>query len=265
MSTPIGNMGDMSLRAVEVLKSVDMIVAEDTRHSRRLLDHFGVSTRVSAYHEHNEASATPKLLSALREGRSIALISDAGTPLVSDPGARLTQAAISENLGVIAIPGASAALAALVVSGIAPEPFSFFGFLERKGKSRASTISAIVSSPVTSILYEAPTRVASTLKDLSESGAGARRASVSRELTKKFEETVRGTVDELAARFANTEPRGEFVIVIAGAETSSVSEEALREKTAALRELGLAPRDITERLIAEFGAPRNLAYRLAHE
>ena len=265
VSTPIGNMGDMSFRAVEVLSSAALVVAEDTRHSRRLLDHYQIATRSSAYHEHNEARETPRLVKRLQDGESIALITDAGTPLLSDPGARLVSAAITAGIPVVPIPGASALLAALVGSGLAGEQFTFFGFLPRKGKERLRALTDIMRMTHTAIVYESPLRVGATLTELSESGAGSRTAVVARELTKKFEEFARGTVAELAARFKETPARGEVVILIGPAEPESMSEDSLRDAASSMRRAGLSARDCVERLISEHGAPRNLAYRLAHE
>jgi len=258
-------MGDMSFRAVEILASAALVVAEDTRHSRRLLDHYQIATRCSAYHEHNEARETPRLVKRLGEGESIALITDAGTPLLSDPGARLVAAAIEAGVAVIPVPGASALLAALVASGIAGDQFTFFGFLPRKGKDRLRALTDIMRSSHTTIVYESPLRVAATLRELAEAGAGMRGAVVARELTKKFEQFARGTVAELADRFAETPARGEVVILIAGAAREELSEEALREAERSLRNDGVAARDRVERLTSAHGAPRNLAYRLAHE
>jgi 16S rRNA (cytidine1402-2'-O)-methyltransferase len=265
VSTPIGNMGDMSFRAVEVLSSAALVVAEDTRHSRRLLDHYQISTRCAAYHEHNEARETPRLVKRLNDGETIALITDAGTPLLSDPGARLVAATIDAGIPVVPIPGASALLAALVGSGLAGEQFTFFGFLPRKGKDRLRVLTEIMRMRHTAIIYEAPPRVGATLAEIAAAGAGTRTAVVARELTKKFEEYARGTVAELAKRFEATPARGEVVILIGGAETEELSEEMLAEEARRLRTDGASPRDIVERLISEHGASRNLAYRLAHE
>jgi 16S rRNA (cytidine1402-2'-O)-methyltransferase len=265
VSTPIGNMGDMSFRAVEVLSSAALVVAEDTRHSRRLLDHYQITTRCAAYHEHNEARETPRLVKRLLDGDTIALITDAGTPLLSDPGARLVAASIAADIPVVPIPGASALLAALVGSGMAGEKFTFFGFLPRKGKERLHALTDIMRMRHTAIVYEAPPRVGATLSEMAEAGAGARTAVVARELTKKFEEYARGTVAELAQRFAEAAPRGEVVILIGGVESEELSAEMLAGEALRLRTAGTAPRDIVERLISEHGAPRNLAYKLAHE
>lgn len=265
VSTPIGNMGDMSFRAVEVLSSAALVVAEDTRHSRRLLDHYQITTRCSAYHEHNEARESPRLVKRLEDGESIALITDAGTPLLSDPGARLVAAAIEAGIPIIPIPGASALLAALVGSGLAGDQFTFLGFLPRKGKDRLRAFTDIMRMPHTAIIYESPVRVGATLKELAEAGAGARTAVVARELTKKFEEFARGTVAELALRYSESPARGEVVILIGPAAAESMSEETLRDAANAMRASGLSARDSVERLVSEYGAARNLAYRLVHE
>jgi 16S rRNA (cytidine1402-2'-O)-methyltransferase len=199
VSTPIGNMGDFSFRAVETLKSVAAVLAEDTRHTRHLLDRYGIETPLLAYHEHNEAKTTPALVERLGRGESLALVSDAGTPLLSDPGARLVRAATESGVRVSPVPGASALLAALVASGLDADRFTFLGFLARKGPDRREAITSVVESQITVVLYEAPNRVADTLAELAESGAGERETVVARELTKQYEELRRGTPAQLAA------------------------------------------------------------------
>ena len=265
VSTPIGNLGDMTHRAVEVLSSAAVIIAEDTRHSRRLLDHYHISTPLKSYHEHNEAKETPKLVARLRAGDSIALISDAGTPLISDPGSRLVTAALEASLPVVPIPGASSVMAALVASGMSLEKFTFLGFLPRKGRERTEMIAEVVASLSTAVLFEAANRVGATLDALAEAGAGERPAVVARELTKQFEEFKRGTVAELAAVYSDADPKGEVVLVIAGAEKPRVTESELSDAAKKLRASGNSPRDVMERLVSGLGAPRNLAYRIAHE
>jgi 16S rRNA (cytidine1402-2'-O)-methyltransferase len=265
VSTPIGNLGDMTHRAVEVLSSAALIIAEDTRHSRRLLDHYKISTPLKSYHEHNEAQETPKLVARLRAGDSIALISDAGTPLISDPGSRLVAAALEATLPVVPIPGASAVMAAIVGSGMPLERFTYVGFLPRKGRERNEVIAHIVGSQSTIVMFEAANRVGTTLDALAEAGAGERAAVVARELTKQFEEFKRGSVAELAGVYRDVDPKGEVVLVIAGAEKSTVSEAELSDAARKLRASGNSPRDVMEHLISGLGAPRNLAYKLAHE
>ena len=266
VSTPIGNLGDLTFRAVDVLRTATLIVAEDTRHSRHLLDRYEVATPVHAYHEHNEARTTPALVARLSAGEQVALISDAGTPLLSDPGARLVAAAVAAGIRVVPVPGASALLAAVVASGIAADRFTFVGFLPRKGRDRGAAIAELVALTHTAVVYEAPPRVADTLAELAAAGAGDRRVAVARELTKQFEEVRRGTVAELAAYYEDTPPRGEVVLVLAGAAPAAAADETtLRERVAELRGGGADARAIVAELTQSFGAPRNLAYRLAHE
>ena len=265
VSTPIGNLGDLSERAIATLRSVNAVLAEDTRHSRPLLERHGVAAKLVAYHEHNEAKTTPRLVARLVAGESFALISDAGTPLLSDPGSRLVRAAIDAGVAVAPVPGASALLAALVGSGLDAERFTFFGFLARKGRERTETVAAIGALSHTAVLYEAPARVGETLADLVAAGAGDREAVVARELTKQFEEFRRGTVRALAESYMEAAPRGEVVLVIAGAEPAVLDEDALRTRARALRADGLSARDVVRVLTEEAHAPRNLAYRLAHE
>jgi 16S rRNA (cytidine1402-2'-O)-methyltransferase len=265
VSTPIGNLGDMTHRAVEVLSSVALIVAEDTRHSRRLLDHYKIATPLKSYHEHNEAQEAPKLVARLHAGDSIALISDAGTPLVSDPGSRLVAAAIDAKLEVTPVPGASSVMAAIVGSGMALDRFCFLGFLPRKGRERSEMIADVVASRSTVVMFEAANRVGAALDALADAGAGGRQAVVARELTKQFEEFKRGSVAELAGIYNEADPKGEVVLVIAGAEKSPVSESELRVAASKLRASGESPRDVMEQLMSGLGASRNLAYKLAHE
>ena len=265
VSTPIGNLGDFSFRAVEVLRGVAQILAEDTRHSRTLLDRYEITTPVASYHEHNEAKMTPRVLERLREGESLALISDAGTPLLSDPGARLVAAALDAGLRVTPVPGASALLAALVASGLSAERFTFYGFLPRKGRERAALLAELASLPHTAVIYEAPTRLAETLDDLVDAGSGDRLAAVAREMTKQYEEVRRGTVSTLRAYYNDTPPRGELVLVLAGVEPVSVDESKVRERARVLKAEGHSARDVVAQLVSELGVSRNRAYQIAQE
>jgi 16S rRNA (cytidine1402-2'-O)-methyltransferase len=255
----------MTFRAVDVLSSAALILADETRHSRSLLDHYRISTPVSSYHEHNEAKATPKLVARLLAGDDLALISDAGTPLISDPGSRLVAAALDANVQVVPVPGASSVMAALVGSGMSLERFTFFGFLPRKGRERAAMISDVVNCEMTAVLFEAGNRVGATLSALAQAGAGDRSAAVARELTKQFEEFKRGSVRVLSDAYADADPKGEVVLVVAGAEEKTVSEPALAETAQRLRAEGSGAREVMDYLVTTLGAPRNLAYRLAHE
>jgi len=264
VSTPIGNMGDFSFRAVEVLKAVAVILAEDTRHSKRLLDHFEIATPMRSYHEHNEAKTTPAIIARLEGGEDVALISDAGTPLLSDPGARLVTAALDAGITVIPVPGASALLAALVASGLPAEPFTFYGFLARKGADRSRQIASIAALDHTAVLYEAPGRVGATLADLARGAGGDRATCVAREMTKKFEEVRRGTLAELATYYEEASPRGEVVIIVAGAAPREVDAASLERVARELRGAGLTSREIVSELVTKHGASRNRAYRLVH-
>lgn len=263
VSTPIGNMGDFSFRAVEVLKSVQIILAEDTRHTRNLLDRYDVKTPVTSYHEHNEAKTTPALVERLTRGESLALVSDAGTPLLSDPGARLVRAAIKADVAVVPIPGASALLSALVVSGLDVDRFTFFGFLTRTGSERRSTLDEIARLRHVAVVYESPNRLAATLGELEQRGGGLRQVVVAREMTKQFEETKRGTVSELRAYYEDKPPRGEVVLVIGPAIEHAPSDELVRLRVSALRASGLSARDAAAQVADELGVPKRVAYRLA--
>ncbi len=265
VSTPIGNLADLSPRAVQTLERVDAVLAEDTRHSRPLLARHGVSTPLVPYHEHNEAKATPRLVARLVSGESLALICDAGTPLLSDPGAKLVRAAIAAGVSISPVPGPSALLAALVGSGISADRFTFFGFLPRKGRARTEAIGEIAALGHTAVVYEAGPRVAGTLGALAAAGAASRPAVVARELTKQFEEFRRGTVASLEMSYREEQPRGELVLVVAGGTSPTVDEADLRELARSLRAEGLSARDVARVLSEEANAPRNLAYRVAHE
>jgi 16S rRNA (cytidine1402-2'-O)-methyltransferase len=265
VSTPIGNLADITLRAIETLRSCDVILCEDTRHSRTLLTHHGIETPVQSLHEHNEARETPRLVARMLRGDRLALISDAGTPLVSDPGARLVQGAIAAGIDVVPIPGPSALLAAVVASGLGDGTFTFHGFLARKRKQRDAQLAWLSALGHPSVLYEAGNRVVDTLEDLAAQGAGERQVAVARELTKQFEEIKRGTVAELIEYYRDTPPRGEVVIVVDGASAPVAGLDAMREAARVMKEGGAGAREVTQRLVNEYGASRNVAYRLAHE
>ncbi|MGB3897352.1 MAG: 16S rRNA (cytidine(1402)-2'-O)-methyltransferase [Mesorhizobium sp.] len=216
VATPIGNLGDITLRALETLAAADVLACEDTRVSRVLLSRYGIRRRTTAYHEHNAAEAGPKLIAALEEGRSVALISDAGTPLVSDPGYRLVGEALEKNIRVVPIPGPSAALAALTASGLPSDAFLFAGFLPVKTGQRATRLQELKAVPATLIFFESPRRLADTLAAMVEVLGGTRQAAIGRELTKAFEETRRGTLAELADHYqAADTPKGEIVVCVA--------------------------------------------------
>lgn len=218
VATPIGNLGDLSSRAVEVLRECDLIAAEDTRHSARLLAHFDIKTQAIAYHEHSASSEVARVERCLQEGGTVALISDAGTPLISDPGYRLVRFAQAHDCRVIPIPGACAAISALSVSGLPTDRFLFEGFLPAKAQARVNRLAELAATPVSLIFYEAPHRVADSLAAMAEVFGASREATLARELTKTFETIRRGTLAELAAFVAGDENqrKGEIVIVVAG-------------------------------------------------
>jgi 16S rRNA (cytidine1402-2'-O)-methyltransferase len=263
VATPIGNLGDMSQRAIDTLRSADLVLAEDTRKTRVLLDHFGIKTRMVASHEHNEARTVPLVIEQLRNRKSVAIVTDAGTPLISDPGSRLVQAVRAAGLRVSPVPGPSALTAALSAAGLDTTRFTFLGFLPRSGRERRDAVALISTLPHTAVLYEAPNRVAATLRDLSAAGSPDRRCVVARELTKIFEEFRDGTVEELAAYYAVSPPRGEVVILLAGAESKPFDEVELQSRVKALREAGLSARDAAAQVSSETGVSRNAIYRMA--
>jgi 16S rRNA (cytidine1402-2'-O)-methyltransferase len=224
VSTPIGNLADMTLRAVEVLKSVDLIACEDTRHSGLLLQHYHIRNRLTSYHEYNKVSRTPELIEQLRQGRRIALITDAGTPGISDPGFYLIRAAVREGLPVIPVPGASALLAGLVVSGLPSDRFAFEGFLPKRDGRRRKRIAALKNEERTTVYCEAARRVKRLLEEMLELW-GDRDVVVCRELTKRFEEVLRGKLTDVLAQIGDRELKGETVVVVAGAGEGTAERE----------------------------------------
>ena len=263
VATPIGNLRDITLRALEVLAAADMIACEDTRRSRKLFDHYGIGRPVCPYHDHNAAVVRPKLLGRLAQGEAIALISDAGTPLVSDPGYKLAREAREQGHDVTALPGPSALLAALTVSGLPTDRFLFEGFLPVKAAQRRSRIDALKSVPATLIIFETGPRIAATLADLA-ADLGAREAAVCRELTKLHEEVRRGELAPLARAYAgDAEVRGELVIVIGPPQ--DVAELSSADLDALLRDAldRLSVKEAVAEAAALTGAPRRLIYQRA--
>ena len=229
VATPIGNLGDISARAVEVLKTADLIACEDTRVTSKLLSHLGISAKLTPYHEHNAEKVRPQLMERLKNGEMIAQVSDAGTPIVSDPGYRLVQDCIANGIYFTAIPGASAVLTALQLSGLPSHRWLFEGFLPPKTAAKEKELSELANIPATLIFYESPNRLTETLESMKKV-LGDRPAAVARELTKKFEQTVRGTFSDLLAYYdRNGQPKGEIVIVVAPpleqkAETADIDD-----------------------------------------
>ncbi|HEX05291.1 MAG TPA: 16S rRNA (cytidine(1402)-2'-O)-methyltransferase [Bacteroidetes bacterium] len=215
VATPIGHLGDISERGLQVLREVDLIAAEDTRHTGRLLARFGIETKLRSYHDHNERKVAPGFVKALQAGTSIAMVSDAGTPGVSDPGYRLLSLAAEQGVPIVPIPGPSALLAALVVAGLPMERFAFEGFLPKK-KGRHTRLQELTDEPRTFALFESPQRLARTLSDLAEYLGEDRRSVICRELTKLHEEVVRGTLGELAETYADQSVKGEITLVVEG-------------------------------------------------
>jgi 16S rRNA (cytidine1402-2'-O)-methyltransferase len=265
VSTPIGHLGDITLRGLAVLRQAALVCCEDTRHTRPLLERYGITTPTQSLHEHNEARVIPGVLERLRAGEAVALVSDAGTPLVSDPGQRAVEAVVRAGGRVVPIPGPSATLAALVAAGLPALPFTMLGFLPRKGRERQEQLGLAAGLPHTVVLFEAPGRVADTLRDLAAVAGDERPVVVARELTKHFEELRRGTLAQVAAYAEEVPPRGEVVLVLGGAPAEAApAEEALEALAAAWRAEGVPPRELQRRLVELHGASRNLAYRLAH-
>ena len=264
--TPIGNLGDMTARAIATLKAADLVLCEDTRVTARLLTYFAIHARTLALHDHNEDGRIPQVLDMLRQGRRIALVSDAGTPLVSDPGYRLVRAAIAERLPVNALPGPTAALLALTLSGLPPHPFLFLGFPPPKQAARRAALASLRAAEraglsATLIWYEAPHRIAETLADIADL-LGNRTVAVGRELTKRFEETSRGPARDLAIAYATTQPRGEVTLVVAPAEdtvTDVIDVDA--QLRLALSETSL--KEAVARVTAMTGLPRRQVYARA--
>ena len=220
VGTPIGNVEDLSPRALRVLREVDVLAAEDTRHTKHLLDRFGIHRALVSYHDHNKDGRTPELIARLREGASVAIVSDAGSPGISDPAFTLVRAAVEAGIDVVPIPGPSSALCALEVSGLPTDRFAFEGFLPRRAMRRRRRIEELRPDPRTLIFFESPHRLKEALRDLADT-LGERPASLSRELTKKFEETRRGTLRSLLQWVEAEPPRGEFVLVVGGARDAS--------------------------------------------
>ncbi|HEV2799701.1 MAG TPA: 16S rRNA (cytidine(1402)-2'-O)-methyltransferase [Pyrinomonadaceae bacterium] len=266
VATPIGNLEDITARALRVLGEVDLIACEDTRHTRTLLTHFSIQTKTVSYHEHNERERAPELAARLAAGESVALVSDAGTPGINDPGFRLVRACIERRIRVVPIPGATAFVSALVASGLPTDEFYFAGFLPPREHARRLRLAALRDTTATLVFYETPHRIADALKDAREI-LGEREAAVARELTKLHEEIARGRLSELAARFsAQSAARGEMVVVvdrhvIAEASTGADETPDLASRVAALEGEGLDQRAALKRAARELGLNRDEAYR----
>ncbi len=271
VATPIGNLEDITQRALRVLGEVDVVACEDTRRTRVLLNHFGIKTRTISYHEHNERERAEQICKLLLSGKNVALVSDAGTPLINDPGFRLTNAAIELGLPVVPIPGPTAFVNALVASGLPSEQFFFAGFLPARANARRTKLEELIAIPATLVFYEAPHRIAATLEDALDV-LGNRPAAVARELTKIHEEIARGSLRELVQRFStgSLAARGEIVLVISGAavdeaSTTGETEPASRkliERVSEFEREGMEAKAALKKAARELGLKRAEAYRL---
>ena len=264
VATPIGNLADITHRAIQVLKDVDLIACEDTRHTQKLLNHYGITTKTISYHEHNEQQRADQLIDLLKQGSDVAVVSDAGTPAVSDPGFRLVRAAIENEIAVVPVPGASALISALIAAGLPTDEFFFAGFLPSRSNARRARLRELQGVPGTLIFYEAPHRLAATLKDAYEI-LGEREAVVARELTKMHEEIRRGLLSELAADYADqkNDIRGEIVVlidrnVIGVAKNEETSVAALVDR---FKQDGMDHRAALKKAARELGLSRAEAYR----
>ncbi|HYJ91268.1 MAG TPA: 16S rRNA (cytidine(1402)-2'-O)-methyltransferase [Pyrinomonadaceae bacterium] len=263
VATPIGNLSDITLRAIETLRSVDLIACEDTRHTRKLLEHFGIKKFLISYHEHNETERATELIKRLQKGESIALVSDAGTPAISDPGYRIVKLAIGSSIRVVPIPGPSAAVAALSATSLPTDSFFFGGFLPAKTGERRRRLGELASIPGTLAFYEAPHRILRTLADCLDV-LGDRSAAVARELTKVHEEIVRGSLSKLISHFEEKSPKGELVLLIDRGSAQTLPKDAqttLAERVAELESAGHEHRSALKQAAREFGLTRSEAYR----
>ncbi|XGV96265.1 MAG: 16S rRNA (cytidine(1402)-2'-O)-methyltransferase [Leptolyngbya sp. BL-A-14] len=264
VGTPIGNLEDMTFRAVRTLQTVDLIAAEDTRHTGKLLHHFQIATPQISYHDHNRHSRTAELVERLQQGKNIALVTDAGMPGISDPGYELVKACAEADILVVPIPGASAAIAALVSSGLPCDRFLFEGFLPAKTPARRAHLEILQTESRTLVFYEAPHRLRQTLQDFLLLGAD-RQIALARELTKRYEEIWRGTVAEAIDYYSTHEPQGEFTIVVAGATVTqpALSEAALKTELQTLFKQGLSRSEASRQLAQQTALPRRQIYQLA--
>ncbi|MEN9217239.1 MAG: 16S rRNA (cytidine(1402)-2'-O)-methyltransferase, partial [Gloeomargarita sp. HHBFW_bins_162] len=263
VATPIGNLEDMTFRAVRILREVDLIAAEDTRHTGKLLQHFGITTPQISYHHHNRRERQGELVQRLHRGEQIALVSDAGIPGISDPGTELVNACLAVNIPVIPIPGANAAVTALCASGLATEAFLFLGFLPPKRTARQQRLLEIKDIQATLIFYEAPHRLVASLTDMVTVLGGERSAVVARELTKLYEEFWRGTLAQAQAHFEHQPPKGEITLLVSGATASPVNAADVVTEIERLLATGLGCGEIARQLAETTGLPRRTLYQLA--
>jgi 16S rRNA (cytidine1402-2'-O)-methyltransferase len=265
VATPLGNLQDLTLRAAEVLRTVAVVAAEDTRHSRPLLTHLGASPQLLSFHAHSDARRIETLLEILHAGRDVALVTDAGTPAISDPGHDLVAAARAAGLDVVPVPGPSAVATALSASGMPGDRYLFLGFLPRKGPERARLLARAAEEEWSVVFFEAPGRVVGLLEDLAEVAGAGRRVTVTRELTKRHEEIVSGTLADIAGYYTRSEPRGEFTVVLEGTGQPPAAPDRSAEAVDLARRLlaeGHTRREVAQQLAADLGLARNAAYKL---
>ncbi len=267
VGTPIGNLEDITFRAIRILKSADLIAAEDTRHTGKLLQHFQITTPQISYHDHNIQQRIPQLIERLRSGEAIALVTDAGMPGISDPGYELVCACIENQITVVPIPGPSAVIAAVAAAGLPCDRFVFEGFLPVKGKVRAARIEALKTEPRTTVLYESPHRIVKTLTDLAATLGPNRPVTVARELTKRYEEFWRGTVDEALTHFEQNTPKGEFTVAIAPAQpaTTTLSESEIVSELKSLIAQGLSRSEASRAIAQQTTLSKRDIYQLSLE
>ncbi|BAZ19645.1 uroporphyrin-III C/tetrapyrrole methyltransferase [Kalymmatonema gypsitolerans NIES-4073] len=265
VATPIGNLEDMTFRAVKILQTVDVIAAEDTRHTGRLLQHFQIKTPQVSYHEHNRSSRIPELLEELSNGKAIALVTDAGVPGISDPGYELVKVCIEAGIPVVPIPGANAAITALSAAGLPTDRFVFEGFLPAKGQQRRSHLESLETESRTLIFYESPHRLRETLQDFAEIFGTSRQIVLARELTKLYEEFWRGTIEEAIAHYSQREPQGEYTLLVAGTPPTQpqLSEEELKAELLKIMSQGISRSQASRQLAKVTSLPRRQLYQLA--
>lgn len=273
--TPIGNLEDMTFRAIRTLSQVDKILSEDTRHTQKLLNHFDIQTPQMSFHEHNTQSRIPHIVEQLLEGKSFAQVSDAGTPSISDPGFELVQACIEHDIAVVPLPGANAAITALIASGLVPQPFYFYGFLPRKKKERVMELEHLAKRSETVILYESPFRLKEAFSQIVQVYGEQQRVVLCRELTKRYEEFIRGTAQELLEHVSEQEVKGECCILIGHVNAQEVStqcaltqeekEATVEERISQKLEEGLTLKEAIKLIAKETGMKKQEVYRVAHQ
>lgn len=268
--TPIGNLEDITLRALNTLKMVDLIAAEDTRNTQKLLNHFEITTKQISFHEHNTQERLPQLLDLLNTGQNIAQVSDAGMPSISDPGKELVKACIDAQITVVPLPGANAALTGLIASGLSPQPFFFWGFLPRKPKEQRETLQQLTQHTETMLFYESPYRIVKTLENMQTVFGAERQVVLARELTKRYEEFIRGSLKTVLADLATRTIKGEFVILLAGAPEVTdapmvLTDDEIRQQVDALIQTGFKPNAAIKTVAQQTDQKKQVVYKIYHQ